>query len=136
MDRKGADFASVVKQMREKLAAPAIPIQLPIGSEENFKGVVDLITMQALTFKEENLGSEVVASEIPESMAVEAEKARAALIERVAESDEQLIEAYLENPDVPADLLIPALRRATVSGHIVPVLCGSSLKATIRKRKK
>ncbi|MGE4490307.1 MAG: elongation factor G, partial [Kiritimatiellales bacterium] len=128
MDRKGADFASVVKQMREKLAAPAIPIQLPIGSEENFKGVVDLITMQALTFKEENLGSEVVASEIPESMAVEAEKARAALIERVAESDEQLIEAYLENPDVPADLLIPALRRATVSGHIVPVLCGSSLK--------
>jgi len=128
MDRKGADFSAVVKQMREKLAAPAIPVQLPIGSEENFKGVVDLISMRALFFKEENLGSEVQELAIPEEMAVAAEKARAALIERVSEVDEQLIEAYLENPDVPAGLLIAALRRATISGQIVPVLCGSSLK--------
>ena len=128
MDRKGADFASVVKQMREKLAAPAIPVQLPIGSEENFKGVIDLISMRALFFKEESLGSEVQESDIPEEVAVEAEKARAALIERVSEVDEHLIEAYFENPDVPVDLLIAALRRATISGQIVPVLCGSSLK--------
>jgi elongation factor G len=128
MDRKGADFSAVVNQMREKLAAPAIPVQLPIGSEENFKGVIDLISMRAVSFKEENLGSEVVESAIPEELAVEAEKARAALIERVSEADEQLIEAYLENPDVPAGLLVAALRRATISGQIVPVLCGSSLK--------
>jgi elongation factor G len=128
MDRKGADFSSVVEQMREKLAAPAIPVQLPIGSEENFKGVVDLISMRALFFNEENLGSEVQEIAIPEEMAVKAERARAELIERVSEADEQLIEAYLENPDVPADLVIAALRRATISGQIVPVLCGSSLK--------
>jgi elongation factor G len=128
MDRKGADFAAVVQQMREKLAAPAIPVQLPIGSEENFEGVVDLISMQAFFFSEESFGSEVQVKAIPENMAVAAEKARAELIERVSEIDEQLIEAYLENPDVPADLLISALRRTTISGQIVPVLCGSSLK--------
>ncbi|MCC7299537.1 MAG: elongation factor G [Verrucomicrobia bacterium] len=128
MDRKGANFESVVAQMREKLAAPAIPVQLPIGTEENFKGVIDLISMRAIFFKEENLGSEVVESVIPEELAVAAEKARAELIERVSEADEQLIEAYLENPDVSANLLIAALRRATISGQIVPVLCGSSLK--------
>ena len=128
MDRKGADFSSVVKQMRDKLSAPAVPVQLPWGSEDNFEGVIDLVSMRALSFAEENLGSEVQESAIPESMAVAAEKARAELIERVSEADEQLIDAYLENPDVPADLLIAALRRATISGQIVPVLCGSSLK--------
>jgi elongation factor G len=128
MDRKGADFSAVVRQMHEKLAAPAIPVQLPIGSEENFTGVIDLISMRALFFKEENLGSEVQDGAIPEEMAVDAEKARAALIERVSEADEQLIEAYLENPDVSADLLVAALRRTTIAGQIVPVLCGSSLK--------
>jgi len=128
MDRKGADFYAVVKQMREKLAAPAVPVQLPWGAEENFKGVVDLISMKAFSFKEESLGSEVQTVAIPDELAVEAEKARAELIERVSEVDEQLIEAYLENPDVPANLLMAALRRTTVSGQIVPVLCGSSLK--------
>ncbi len=128
MDRKGSDFSSVVKQMRDKLGASAIPVQLPWGSEENFKGVIDLISMRALSFAEENLGSEVKDCSIPEDLAVEAEKARAELIERVSEADEQLIEAYLENPDVPAGLLIAAIRRTTIAGQIVPVLCGSSLK--------
>jgi elongation factor G len=128
MDRKGANFSSVVKQMIEKLAAPAVPVQLPIGAEEDFKGVIDLISMRALTFEEDSLGVEVVESPIPDSMSVNAEKARAELIERIAETDEKLIGVYLENPDVPADLLIDALRRATISGQIVPVLCGSSLK--------
>jgi len=114
--------------MRDKLSAPAVPVQLPWGSEDNFEGVIDLVSMRALSFAEENLGSEVQESAIPESIAVAAEKARAELIERVSEADEQLIDAYLENPDVPADLLIAALRRATISGQIVPVLCGSSLK--------
>lgn len=128
MDRKGADFDEVIRQMRQKLSAPAIAVQLPWGSEENFKGIIDLISMQAVSFADENLGSDVLESAIPEELAVAAEKARAALVERVAESDEQLIEAYYENPDVPAGLLISAIRRATVSGKIVPVLCGSSLK--------
>ncbi len=128
MDRKGADFQSVVKQIREKLNAPAIPVQLPLGSEDSFKGVIDLITMRAFLFNEENLGSEVQEISIPEDRAVEAEKARAELIERISEDDEQLIDIYLENPDVPADQLTAALRRTTISGQIVPVLCGSSLK--------
>jgi elongation factor G len=128
MDRKGADFSSVVQQIREKLVAPAVPIQLPLGSGESFKGVVDLITMRAFVFNEENFGSEVQEIAIPEDMAVESEKARAELIERVSEADEQLIDIYLENPDVPAVQLIAALRRTTIAGQIVPVLCGSSLK--------
>jgi elongation factor G len=128
MDRKGADFASVVRQMIDKLAAPAVPVQMPIGSEENFKGVIDLISMRALFFSEADLGSEVLERDIPEELAVNAEKARAALIERVSEVDEKLIEAYFENPDVSSDLLIAALRRTVISGQIVPVLCGSSLK--------
>jgi elongation factor G len=128
MDRKGADFQSVVKQIREKLDAPAIPVQLPLGSEDSFKGVVDLITMRAFLFNDENFGSEVQEISIPEDMAVEAEKARAELIECISEADEQLIDIYLENPDVPAEQLIAALRRTTISGQIVPVLCGSSLK--------
>jgi len=128
MDRKGADFYEVVRQLREKLAAPAVPIQIPWGSEENFQGVIDLLSMRALTFNDEGLGSEVLVQAIPPTLAVAAEKARAELIERVAEADEALIAAYYENPDVPAGLLIEAVRRATVSGRIVPVLCGSSLK--------
>ncbi len=128
MDRKGADFLSVVQQIREKLVAPAVPIQLPLGSEESFRGVIDLITMRAFLFNEENLGSEVQEIAIPEDMAVEAEKARAELIEHVSEADEQLTDIYLENPDVPASHLVAALRRTTISGQIVPVLCGSSLK--------
>ena len=128
MDRKGADFFAVVKQIREKLGAPAVITQLPIGSEENFSGIVDLITMRALTFSDKNLGAEITESAIPETLAAAAEKARVELIEKISESDEQLIEAYLENPDVPAELLTAAIRRATIAGHAIPVLCGSSLK--------
>ncbi len=128
MDRMGANFANVVSELREKLAAPAVPVQLPWGSEENFKGYVDLVTMKAFLFKEENMGSDVEEIAIPEELAVEAEKMRAALIEKTAEVDEALLEAYLEDADVPSDQLVAAIRRATIAGHIVPVLCGSSLK--------
>ncbi|MBI9019790.1 MAG: elongation factor G [Verrucomicrobia bacterium] len=128
MDRMGANFAKVVSELREKLAAPAVPVQLPWGSEEDFKGIVDLVHMKAFLFKEENLGSGVSEIAIPEEMAVDAEKQRAALVEKTAEVDETLLEIYLENPDVPAALLAAAIRRATIAGHLVPVLCGSSLK--------
>ena len=128
MDRMGADFDKVVSELREKLAAPAVPVQLPIGSEENFKGIVDLISMKAYAFSEATLGSEVEEVAIPEELAAEAEKRRAALIEKTAEADEALLEVYLENADVPSDQLVAAIRRATIAGHLVPVLCGSSLK--------
>ncbi len=128
MDRMGADFEKVVSELREKLAAPAVPIQLPIGSEENFKGIIDLISMKAYAFSEATLGSEVEEVAIPEELAAEAEKYRAALIEKTAEADEALVEVYLENADVPSDQLVAAIRRATIAGHLVPVLCGSSLK--------
>ena len=128
MDRKGADFESVVTQMREKLAAPAVPIQIPIGAEDGFKGMIDLLSMKAYLYEGSDLDSEMLVAAIPANMAADAEKARVELIERVAESDEELIGAYLENPDVPCDLLVNAIRRATISGKLVPVLCGSSLK--------
>jgi len=124
----GANFENVVSELREKLAAPAVPVQLPMGSEENFKGMIDLISMKALAFSEESLGSDIEEVTIPEELAVEAEKQRAALIEKTAEVDEALLETYLENPDVPSDQLVEAIRRATIAGHLVPVLCGSSLK--------
>ncbi len=128
MDRMGADFDHVVSELREKLAAPAVPIQLPWGSAESFKGIIDLVSMKAFLFNEETLGSDIEEVAIPEEMAVKAEKQRATLIEKTAEADEALLETYLENADVPSNLLVDAIRRATISGHLVPVLCGSSLK--------
>jgi elongation factor G len=128
MDRMGADFSNVVNELREKLAAPAIPVQLPIGSAEDFTGMIDLINLKAYAFSEENLGTDVEEIEIPEDLAADAEEHRAALIEKVAESDEALLETYLENADVPSDLLVAAIRRSTIAGELVPVLCGSSLK--------
>jgi len=128
MDRKGANFQRVIAQMEETLAAPAVAVQLPWGSEENFKGVIDLIRMRALTFDEESLGAVVGSHPIPNEMAAEAEQARAQLVERVAEVDEVVLETYMEDTDVPADTLVAGLRRATISGSLVPVLCGSALK--------
>ncbi|MBC8205805.1 MAG: elongation factor G [Kiritimatiellaeota bacterium] len=128
MDRMGANFKSVVEQLREKLAAPAVPVQLPIGAAETFEGVIDLILMKAFRFSEETLGSDIEEISIPEELAADAEKQRAALVEKAAEADEALLEAYMESSDVPAELLVAAIRRATIAGAMVPVLCGSSLK--------
>ncbi len=128
MDRMGADFDKVLTDMQEKLGAPAVAIQLPVGAAETFSGVVDLIKMRGITFSEENMGSEVDYSDIPAELAAEAEEARANLIEKVAEVDEELLEAYMENTDVSEQALVEALRRATIANHIVPVLAGSSLK--------
>ena len=128
MDRMGANFESVVGQLREKLAAPAVAVQLPIGAAETFEGVIDLILMKAFRFKEETLGSDIEEVAIPEELAADAEKYRAELVEKTAEVDEALLEAYLESSDVSAELLVAAIRRATISGAMVPVLCGSSLK--------
>jgi elongation factor G len=128
MDRMGADFDRVVNELCEKLAAPAIPVQIPCGAAEDFKGLVDLIKMRAVTFKEDSLGSEIDYTDIPAELAAKAEEARATLIERVAELDEELLEAYMENTDVSEQALVAALRRTTISSKLVPVFCGSSLK--------
>ncbi|MBN2703446.1 MAG: elongation factor G [Pontiellaceae bacterium] len=128
MDRIGADFDKVLKEMRSKLSAPAVAIQLPIGTSDAFEGAVDLIKMRGIRFSETDYGSKIDYIAIPSELAAHAEKARAKLVETVAEVDEKLLEAYMENTDVSEDELVAALRRATISNQLVPVLCGSSLK--------
>jgi elongation factor G len=128
LDRLGADLDTVVTEMRERLAAPAVAIQLPWGREDGFRGVIDLVEMKALTFDEASLGAEMETQDIPAERSAEAEKARAHLVETVAEKDEAVLETYLENPDVPAAALRAGIRRATLAGEFVPVLCGSALR--------
>ena len=128
MDRKGAVLQNVIAQMKERLAAPAEALQMPIGSEENFQGVVDLVSMKALLFESESLGSRFEISEISDGMYAEALAHRARLIEAVADKDEELLHLYLEQPEVPAEALMAAIRRQTVAGRFVPVLCGTALR--------
>jgi elongation factor G len=127
MDRTGADFERTVAQMRERLRAPAVPIQIPWGREDQFKGMIDLIRMKWLTFDEASLGAKVAAQEIPAEMAASAQKAREALLEAVAESDEALLNAYLDEGDLSEEALRAGIRKATVANRLVPVLCGTSL---------
>ncbi len=128
LDRMGADFEAVVGEIREKLGAVPATLFLPLGEAESFGGIIDLLEMQALTFDENDQGSTLRAGPIPAEHGARAEAARAALVELIAGDDDELIDAYLENPDLPAELLRPALRRATLAGRIVPVFCGSALR--------
>ena len=128
MDRMGADFPAVIAEIRAKLGAVPLPVTLPMGQAETFRGVIDLLAMQALQFTDDDLGSTVQRLPIPAEFAAAAERARAELVERIAGDDESLLEAYLENPDLPADALLPAIRRATIAGRVVPVFCGSALR--------
>ena len=128
MDRMGANFDHVIQQMRNKLAAPVIPVQIPWGAAEDFQGVIDLIKMRATTFSEDSHGSDLEYIEIPAELAASAEEARAALIEYVADLDDELMELYMENSDVSEAGLVAAIRRTTIANQLVPVFCGSSLK--------
>ena len=128
MDRMGARFDAVIQQMHDRLAAPAVAVEIPWGAEEHFKGTIDLLQMKAVSYDEDSLGSKTVVGDIPADMAAVAEKARARLVEFVAERDEQVLESYLAHADVPAALLKAGIRRATVAGKLVPVLCGSALR--------
>ena len=128
MDRIGADFAKVLDDMRNKLSAPAVAIQLPIGASDTFEGAIDLIKMRGINFSESDYGASIDDIEIPSDMLDRAEEARAELVEQVAEVDEELLEAYMEDTDVSEVDLMAAIRRATIANHIVPVFCGSSLK--------
>ncbi|MEE8550892.1 MAG: GTP-binding protein, partial [Gemmatimonadota bacterium] len=128
MDRIGADFFAVVEQIRERLGATPLVLQLPVGSEEKFVGVVDLVTQKALIWDDESLGSEFHEEPIPAELVVEAEKHREKLIELMAEYDEDLLERYLDGELISEDTLRKVIRSSTIDSNVVPVLCGAAFK--------
>jgi elongation factor G len=127
MDRIGADFDSGVQTMIDRLAAHPVPIQLPIGAEGDFAGIVDLVAMKAIVYKDE-LGKDVDVVEIPERLADAAAAAREHLLEEVSHYDDGLVELILEEAEIPQERLKEAIRKATLSTKLTPVLCGSSFK--------
>lgn len=128
MDRMGADFYRVIEMMKDRLKANPVPIQIPIGAEETFEGIIDLIKMKALYFDPETDGVTINETEIPESMKAKAEEMRALMIERVSEVDDELMMKYLEGEELSESEIEFGLRKGTLSLSIVPVLTGSSLK--------
>ena len=128
MDRVGANFARCVEMMKTKLNAHPAPIQIPLGIEAEHRGVIDLVRMKAIEFKGEDLGATFDVMEIPEEFRADAEACREKLIEAIAESDDTLLEKYLHGGKVEAGEIKDALRRATISGHAQPVICGSAFK--------
>ena len=127
MDRTGADFWRTVEMIRERLGAVPVPIQIPVGRESNFKGFIDLIEQQSVIFTDD-LGTKSDHTEVPTSMEAEFAQHREFLIERVAETDEELTLKYLEGEAITQEELVAALRRATIAGTLVPVICGTALK--------
>ncbi|MDE0410715.1 MAG: elongation factor G [Gammaproteobacteria bacterium] len=128
MDRTGANFLYVVNQIRERLNSQAVPIQLAIGAEENFKGVVDLIEMKAIYWNEDDMGTTFTKDEIPADMQEECDKWRAELIEAAAESSEEIMDRYLETGILSQEDIRKGLRIRTLSNEIVPTLCGTAFK--------
>ncbi|HZI67236.1 MAG TPA: elongation factor G [Thermoanaerobaculia bacterium] len=128
MDRVGANFARCVEMMRTKLNAKPAPIQIPWGIEGEHRGVIDLVAMKGIDFKDESLGAKFEVVDIPDELRQEAEAYREKLIEAVAESDDALLEKYLHGGKVESDEIKQALRRATIAGHVQPVVCGSAFK--------
>ena len=127
MDIMGADFYNVVSMMKDRLKCNAVPIQLPIGAEDEFKGLIDLIQMKAFIYYDE-LGQDERIEEIPADMADKAAEYREAMLEAVAETDEELMDKYLEEGDLSIDEIKKAIRKATIANEMVPVLCGSSYR--------
>ncbi len=127
MDITGANFLGCVEQMKERLNANAVPIQLPIGAEDNFQGIVDLIKMKAFVHKDD-LGKEIEEQEVPEDMKQEAEKYRSQMLEAAAEQDDELMMKYLEGGELTEEEIKQGLRKGTIANNIVPVCCGSSYK--------
>ncbi len=128
MDRTGANFLRVVKQARDRLNHTIVPIQLPIGSEENFRGVVDLLKMKAINWNEADQGMTFTYEDIPADMLAECEEWRANMVEAAAEANEELMERYLEGGELTEDEIRSALRQRTLSNEVVLVLCGSAFK--------
>ena len=127
MDIVGADFYRVVSMMKERLQANAVPIQLPIGAEADFKGQVDLLKMKAEIYTDD-LGNTIDETEIPADLKDAAEEARAALVEAVAETDDELMEKYLNGEELSHEELMTGIRKATIAGTMTPVLCGTSYR--------
>jgi len=128
MDRIGANFISVVNQIRQKLGKNAVPLQLPIGAEDQFRGVIDLVQMKALLFKDEGLGAKYETVEIPAELREDAEHYREKMVESIAEQHDELLEKYLGGETIDVNELKAALREATIAQKITPVLCGSAFK--------
>ena len=134
MDRVGADFKATLEQIRRKLQANPVAIQLPMGSEDKFQGVIDLVCMRALRYQDETLGADVIVDEIPEQYRAEAQEYREHLIEKVSEWDDRLLEKYLVGEPIGADEINAVLRRRTIESvrrekaPFVPVICGAAFK--------
>ncbi|HEY8132530.1 MAG TPA: elongation factor G, partial [Thermoanaerobaculia bacterium] len=128
MDRVGANFMAVVNQIRQKLRKNAVPLQLPIGAEDQFKGVVDLVQMKALVFKDETLGAKYEVVDVPAEMKADAEHYREKMVESIAEQHDELLGKYLAGETLSIEELKGALREATIAQKITPVLCGSAFK--------
>ncbi len=128
MDRAGADFLRVVEQIKQRLGSNPVPVQLPIGSEDNFSGVVDLIRMKAIKWNDEDLGATYVEEDVPENMTAICKVWRDKMIESAAEASEEILDHYLENGDLDLNQIITGLRTRTLSGEIVPVICGAAFK--------
>jgi elongation factor G len=128
MDRMGANFLRVVGQVKERLGGNAVPIQLPIGAEEDFKGVVDLIEMKAILWDEESRGMKYELQDIPEDMAELSAQWRETMVEAAAEANEEVMEKYLEGEELSKDEIKACLRARTLNNEIVPIMCGSAFK--------
>lgn len=127
MDRTGASFFKVYEQIRDRLQANAVPIQIPIGSEAEFKGIIDLVRMKAIVYQDD-LGREIEETEIPDTLLAQAEEYRAKLIESIAETNEDLLEKFMMEEDFSEAEIKAALRQGTIEGSIMPMLCGSAFK--------
>ena len=128
MDRSGADFFETVQQMRDILGANPCPVQIPIGAEENFKGVVDLIRMKAILWHDETMGAEYDLEDIPANLVDEAQEWRDKMLETAANYDDDLMEKFLEGDEIPEEQIIAAIRKGTVAMEVTPMVCGSSYK--------
>ena len=128
MDRVGADFDMCVNDIKEKLGGNGVPIQLPIGAEDDFEGIIDLVTMKEYLFKDETMGADYDITEIRAELAEKAEEAREHMIESVVETDDELMEKYFGGEEITEEEIKKALRTATIAGTVVPVLCGTAFK--------
>ena len=128
MDRTGADFERVVDQIKDRLGARPVPVQLPIGAEENFEGVIDLVKMKAIYWHNENMGVTYDAKDIPDDLLAKAEEAREFMVESAAEASEELMDAYLETGELTDEQIYEGLRAGTLANDIVPCMCGTAFK--------
>jgi elongation factor G len=128
MDRAGADFFRVVEQIKTRLGSSPVPIQVPIGAEDNFKGVVDLITMKSIIWEEESMGMKFNISEVPDDLLDKSKELREQLLETAAEASEELMDEYLNNGDLTTEKIIEGLRIRTLSNEIVLAMCGTAFK--------